>query len=177
MKKNKKWIQLLIFGFVLVIGAFTVFSNLKSETVKPPKVGDKAIDFTLQGLDGQTYQFSDIQKGKVIVMNYWGTFCPPCKAEMPALQRQQDKWKDKDVLILGMNMDNSRVTAQQFLDELNLNLFSLHDEKDVVRKQYGVKDYPTTFFIGRDGKIKEIRVGEMDEPYIDRMISQIVQGG
>src|ERR1700730_7333124 len=105
MKNNKKWLQLAIFAIVLVIGVFTIINNLSaSGDKKYPQVGDKAPDFTLLDFNGKAHQLSDY-KGKLVLINFWGTFCPPCKAEMPALQRQYDQWSAKGVQFLEINLD------------------------------------------------------------------------
>lgn len=175
MGKNKKSIQLIIFGIILVIGAFTIINNLSSKAPEYPKEGSNAPGYTLLDLNGEKISFSDIAKGKIVIMNFWGTFCPPCKAEMPALQSQYEKWKDQGVEVLGINQDKSRITAQRFVEQYNISFLSLHDDAEAVRKMYGVTDFPTTFFIGADGIVKEIRVGEMTEDYIERTIKRLVE--
>jgi len=177
MGKHRKWIQIAIFSIVLVIGVFTIVSNLSSKSPEYPRVGSKAPEFSLLGLDGAVHKLSDVGKDKVVVLNFWGTFCEPCKNEMPALQRQVDKWKSSGVTVLGVNQDISRVTAQQFEREYGINFMSVHDEKQAVRAMYGVTDYPTTMFIGKDGIVKEIKVGEMTESYIEQTISRILKAG
>lgn len=174
MGKNKKWVQLAIFAVVLVIGVFTIISNLSAtDSKKYPIEGSKAPDFSLVGLDGKTHALSDF-KGKMIVVNFWGTFCPPCKDEMPALQRQYEKWSGQGVVFLGINLDKNKVTVQSFMDQYKLNLPVLLDAKEAVRKQFGVVNYPTTFFIASDGKVAVKKVGEMTESYINDTITSIV---
>lgn len=174
MTTNKKAIQIIIFIVILIIGAFTIITNLSSKEPEIPKIGSKAPDFTLLGFDGDKVELSDISKDKIIVLNFWGTFCPPCKAEMPALQAQYEKWKSQNVEIYGINQDNSQITAERFLEQYNIQFPSLHDDQQSVRKQYGVREFPTTVFIGADGNIKEIKVGEMTEQYIDQTLSKIM---
>jgi peroxiredoxin len=166
MKNNKKWLQLSIFAIVLVIGVFTIISNLSaSGDKKYPQVGDKAPNFTLLDFNGQAHQLSDY-KGKPVLINFWGTFCPPCKAEMPALQRQYDLWSPKGVQFLEINLDTNKITAQSFMEQYKLSLPVLLDTKEAVRKQYGISEYPSTLFIGADGKIAYKKIGEMQESYI-----------
>jgi len=176
MGKHKKWIQITIFSLVLAVGVFTIVTNLSSKAPEYPKVGSSAPDFSLMGLDGAVHKLSDISQDKVVILNFWGTFCGPCRDEMPAIQRQADKWKSSGVTVLGVNQDISLVTAQQFTKEYGINFLSVHDEKQVVRAQYGVTEYPTTLFIGKDGKVKEIRIGEMKEDYIEATLTRILQG-
>lgn len=173
MGKNKKWIQLAIFAVIVIIGALTLVSNLYMSDKKPVQ-GSKAPDFTLLGLDGKTYKLSD-QKGKVVVVNFWGTFCEPCRDEMPALERQRAKWAGKNVEIWGLNLDEPRVAVQNFVSQYKVTFPILFDKNEENRKRYGVSQYPTTFFVGPDGKIAVIRIGEMDEPFIEQTITTLLK--
>ncbi|NEW06126.1 redoxin domain-containing protein [Paenibacillus sp. SYP-B3998] len=174
MGRNKKWVQMAIFAVVLIIGVFTIITNLSaSDSKKYPQVGDKATEFSLIGLDGKTHELSDY-KGKPLLINFWGTFCPPCKEEMPALQRQYDKWSQQGVVFLEVNVDKNKVTVQSFMDQYKLNMPVLLDAKEQVRKMYGVMDYPTTFFIGADGKVEVKKIGQMSELFIDETLTKLV---
>ena len=173
MGKHKKWVQLVIFGVVLVIGVFTIVSNLTSSgPAKYPQPGGKAPDFTLIGLDGKKHKLSEF-KGKPVMLNFWGTFCPPCKEEMPAIQRQYDKWSQQGVVFLGVNLDQSPITVQAFMEQFKLNLPTLLDPKEEVRKLYGVSEYPTTFFIQADGTVKAKHIGEMKEAFIEQSLDEL----
>jgi peroxiredoxin len=177
MGKNKKWIQLAIFAVVLVIGILTIMSNLSATGDKKyPQVGDKAPDFSLVDMNGQLHKLSEF-KGKPVLINFWGTFCPPCKEEMPALQRQYDQWKQQGVVFLEVNLDTNKITVQSFLDQYKLNMPVLLDTKEVVRKDYGVLEYPTTYFVGKDGKIAFKKIGEMQETYIQDTLRSLTGGG
>ncbi|MCS7462425.1 thiol-disulfide oxidoreductase ResA [Paenibacillus doosanensis] len=171
MGKNKRWVQLAIFAVVVVIGAFTLFNNLYA-TDKKPVEGSKAPDFTLVGLDGKQHKLSDY-KGKTVMVNFWGTFCPPCKNEMPAIQQQYDKLNKQNADFLGVNLGESKITVQSFIDQYKIHFPILLDDKEETRKRYGVMQYPTTFFIAPDGKIATIRIGEMDEAYIEQTLATI----
>ena len=81
----------------------------------------------------KTHELSDY-KGKPVLVNFWGTFCPPCKEEMPDLQKMYDKWKSQGVVFLEVNVDKNKVTVQSFMDQYKLNMPVLLDAKEVVRK-------------------------------------------
>ncbi|MFD0694879.1 thiol-disulfide oxidoreductase ResA [Paenibacillus sp. GCM10027628] len=173
MGAKKKWVQMAIFAVVLIIGVFTIITNLSAaDSKKYPQVGDKAPDFSLIGLDGKTHKLSEY-KGKPVLVNFWGTFCPPCKEEMPDLQKQYDKWNSQGVVFLEVNVDKNKVTVQGFMDQYKLNLPVLLDAKEEVRKKYGVMDYPTTFFINPDGKVEVKKIGQMTESFIDQTLAQL----
>ncbi|OCT12493.1 thiol-disulfide oxidoreductase [Paenibacillus pectinilyticus] len=174
MGRNKKWVQIGIFTIVLIIGVFTIITNLSaSASKKYPQEGDKATNFSLIGLDGKTHELSEY-KGKPVLVNFWGTFCPPCKEEMPDLQKMYDKYKAQGVVFLEVNVDKNKVTVQGFMDQYKLNMPVLLDANEVVRKTYGVMDYPTTFFIGADGKIAVKKIGQMEESFIDTTLANLV---
>jgi peroxiredoxin len=169
---NKKRLQVIILSIVLVIGVFTIVNSLFSDHVTP-QAGDKAPEFKLLSLDGQVRHLSDF-KGKTVIVNFWGTYCPPCKAEMPAIEKQYEQWKSLDVVVLAVNMGESAITAKAFTDQVHTTFPVLLDENFEIRKTYGVIKYPTTFFIKPNGRIANVNIGGMDENYIQQTLSTIL---
>ncbi len=108
------------------------------------------------------------------MINFWGTYCTYCKQEMPAIQKQYEQWKKADVVILGVNMGESPVTAQSYVDNEKVTFPILLDEDFEIRKTYGVVNYPTTFFVKPNGKIANINIGGMDENYIQQAFISIL---
>jgi peroxiredoxin len=172
LTNNKKTVQIIILSFVIIIGAFTIANSLFSDHATP-QVGDKAPKFKLLGLDGQIHQLSDY-KGKTVMINFWGTYCPPCKAEMPAIQNQYEQWKQSDVVVLAVNMGESPVTINGFINPLHTTFPVLLDEDFEIRKNYGVIQYPTTFFVKPNGRIAKIKPGGMDENFIQQSLSAML---
>ena len=172
MKKYKKMVQIAILSTVLLVGAVTVV-NAMSKPSQEVKVGSIAPEFSLVGLDGDAHKLSDY-KGKSVVLNFWGTYCPPCVREMPALQNQFELRKNENVEIIGVNLNESVVTVKAFLQQYQIS-FPILLDKDEVRKQYKVKSYPTTFYIDSNGIIKDIFVGEMTEKDIATRIDNILR--
>jgi peroxiredoxin len=109
MNRNRL-LQILILVAALIVGIYAVTTTFSKEE-QSVKVGSLAQEFKLLGLDGQIHNLSDYH-GKVLVINFWGTFCPPCVREMPALQNQYDLWKDRNVEIVGINLNESKVTVE-----------------------------------------------------------------
>jgi peroxiredoxin len=174
VKARNRTIQLVILAVIAVIGLFTIVSNLSSGRVKYPQVGEQAPDFTLTGLDGKAHKLSEL-KGKTVILNFWGSYCEPCKREMPALQKQYDKWKSQGVEYVGSNIGENAITVRGFLDQYKLTLPVWLDQDQAVRKMYGVSEYPTTFFIAPDGRIAKKQVGEMNEAFIDSTLAELAK--
>jgi len=125
-----------------------------------PRVGHPAPDFTLSDLDGEQVTLSDL-KGQVVVLNFWATWCGPCRVEMPELETVYNKWKGQGVVILGINVfeDPSRVSGAAA--EMGITFPILLDREGQVAQSYEIMGYPTTFLIDRDGIIQGIQLGQI----------------
>lgn len=121
-------------------------------------IGVKAPDFELKTLDGKSVKLSDLQ-GKKVILNFWATWCPPCKAEMPEMQKYHEEIGD-DVVILAVNID-PQLKVQEFIDEMGITFTIPLDSEDVVNTTYQVISIPTTFFIDSKGIIRQKHIGAM----------------
>lgn len=172
--KHRKWIQVAIFAVVVIIGGLTIANNLfmKEEKPKLAKAGEQARDFTLPGLDGGEIKLADY-KGKTVVLNFWASWCEPCRQEMPDLQAQYDRWRDQGVVVLAVNEAESKITAGAYVQQLGLKFPVALDSKEDVRKLYGVYNYPSSVFIGPDGKIGKVVEGPMTASFINTTLTDI----
>jgi thiol-disulfide isomerase/thioredoxin len=139
-----------------------LFTTLKVSRVAP---GTVAAPFDLQSLDGRSVQLADL-KGKSVVVNFWATWCGPCKEEMPALERLRQQLDPERVVVLTVTTDLQRDGIKQFLANLNVQLPVLFDEHQDVSQAYLVRALPTTVFIDRQGALVGRAVGprEWDAP-------------
>ena len=128
------------------------------------RVGSPAPDFTLFSLAGPPMSLHE-QQGKVVLVNFWTTWCPPCREEMPALQRAYENLADEGLMVLGVNwtqVDNL-ADVEAFVAELGLTFPILLDSDGVVSEDlYQVLGLPTSVLIGRDGTVRAIRIGILD---------------
>lgn len=129
------------------------------------QTGDKAPDFTLQTLNGEEVSLSDY-RGEKVLINFWATWCPPCRAEMPDMQQL---YEDEDVNILAVNLTETEAGLQNvesFIDEFGITFPIPLDEKVDVAHAYGVQPIPTSFFIDREGIVHSISIGPMTYDYM-----------
>ncbi len=174
MRMNRTWMQVIVFSVIIVIGIVTVIFNLQTSNDNDLReVGDKPPVIRLSGLDGQKHDLAE-WSGKLIVLNFWGTFCPPCRNEMPALQEQHDKWKEQGVAIIGVSVDKNKVTVDNFISQYGITFPILLDRDEQVRTSYSIMYYPTTFFILPNGKVAHVQVGEMTQSFIDSKIQELL---
>jgi peroxiredoxin len=169
--RRRKWLQIIIFTAVIAVGALTIGGQLFSKE-EVPKEGNKAPDFSLSGMDGKIYNLSDYSNN-VVILNFWGTFCPPCRNEMPAIEAQYNKWKDKGLVVLGINLGEAEVTVQGFVNQYGLTFPILYDPNLQIRDRYRVTQYPTTFFI-KKGKIEIVQIGQMQESFLENAIQSLM---
>ncbi len=137
-------------------------------------VGKPAPNFELQNLDGQSISLSSL-KGKPVLVNFWATWCTPCVSEMPYLQEIHEDWSDRGLMVLAINIGDSASEAEQFLQEHNLSLPVLLDTKKVIAPKYGIRYIPTTFFIDKDGIVRNKIIGAFpDKEAIESRLGDIV---
>ena len=155
----------ILFIFILFLGAAWTFASRDpsaagtSAAISAPQQGFEAPDFTLQNLDGEQVSLSGL-RGQAVLVNFWATWCPPCKAEMPAIQKVYDEYKAQGFTVLAVNMtfqDTGDIPG--FLAEYGLDFPVLLENSGQVAKTYLIRSLPTSFFIDREGVIQEVVVG------------------
>lgn len=128
----------------------------------PVELDAPAPDFSLRNLSGASVSLSDF-RGKVVLLNFWATWCPPCKAEMPSMESLYRQMKDDGLVILAVNIEqNGPETVARFLKENPHSFPILFDDQAEVQKLYGVYKFPETFVIRKDGTIDDRVIGAID---------------
>lgn len=152
-----------LFFLLLLLPGCGVFAQASADngSIKPV-IGSTAPDFTLEDLDGERVKLSDF-RGQPVMVNFWATWCGPCKLEMPHMQEVQDKLSaETGFTILAVNLGEDKDTADTFLQENKFNFTTLLDkDRTVAYGKYKLIGLPTSFFIDKNGIIKEIQVGPL----------------
>lgn len=148
----------------------TTNENIPGADLSQVQEGKLAPDFKLTTLEGKTAHLSDY-KGKKVILNFWATWCPPCKAEMPHMQNFYENNKDNGIEVLTVNLTNmekSKSDIEKFVKDYSLSFAVLLDEEGTIGMQYQAFTIPTSYIIDSNGIISKKIVGPMDE---DMMIS------
>jgi peroxiredoxin len=132
--------------------------------------GDPAPDFTLLLDDGRYVRLSDLQ-GQPVVLNFWATWCPPCRAEMPELVKAANA--GEDVIVLAVAVKEDRTTVKNFAVEYKLNLPVALDRQGKLSDLYRVQGFPTTYFIDRDGNFTARVVGQMTPDVLAQQLAAV----
>ncbi len=185
---NSRWIVAAV-GAVGV-GVLTASSMMgPSKKVDVPVVADGAgkktkackaesqanLDFTVKDMNGASVRLADY-KGKVIVLNFWATWCPPCKAEIPGFVALQDQYKDQGLVILGVSGDDDPETLKAFANEWKINYPMLvgRDESALLDAYGPIYGYPISVIVGRDGAVCGRHVGPATKEEFEQEIKALL---
>jgi peroxiredoxin len=129
---------------------------------------DKAIaapNFTLEDLDGKKVSLEQL-RGRVVFLNFWATWCVPCRAEMPAMEKLHREFNDKGLAVIAVNLRENSERVREFFDEMDLTFTVLLDGDGTVSEEYGVWSLPLSYFVNREGVFagKSIGMREWDGP-------------
>jgi peroxiredoxin len=172
-------------GATLALGAAWIWASAVPASattgglIPSPREGFLAPDFTLDLLGGGEVTLSDL-RGKGVVINLWASWCPPCRAEMPAIQRVYETTKGRGLEVLAVNttFQDSERAAAEFILELGLTFPVPLDRDGTVSRQYLLRALPSTFFIDREGVIRKVIIGgPMSEATIRTAVEEILEGG
>ncbi len=146
----------------------------RSQRPPSPQVGFAAPDFSLETLDGETVNLSDL-RGQAVLVNFWATWCPPCRAEMPAIQQLYEQYQDQGFTVLAVDLQESEAQVTAFAEQMGLTFPILIDPNGQVFSRYQVRALPSTFFVDRNGLIQEIALGgPMAQAYIESQIVDLL---
>jgi len=147
---------LLWFAVVLLCACSSEPEQSQKDATAQPAL---APDFELSSLQGKTVRLSEL-RGKVVVLNFWATWCPPCREEVPSMQQLHGMMSGTEFVMLAVNIEqDGRKTVPVFLQKNPVDFTILFDESGQVRKSYGVAKYPETFIIDPQGRIVEKVIG------------------
>ncbi|MBN2548608.1 MAG: redoxin domain-containing protein [Anaerolineales bacterium] len=170
---------LLIAGAIWIWTSRTEPGEINTGSPAAPIKGFNAPDFTLQTPAGEEVNLASLQ-GKPVIINFWASWCPPCRAEMPALERVYQAYQSQGITILAINATNqdNRQEALDFITANHLSFTVLLDLDGAVNEIFAVRSLPTTFFIDATGVIREVVIGgPMSEALLRVQIEQLLSEG
>ncbi|MDO8752718.1 MAG: TlpA disulfide reductase family protein [Anaerolineales bacterium] len=168
--------------YILILIASTAWIAISTESTAgstsgktpAPQAGFPAPDFILRTPTGETYTLSEL-KGQAVLVNFWATWCPPCRSEMPAIQKMYEEYKDQGFIVLAVDMtyQDDPFAVVPFTEEYGLTFPILLDETGDASKAYQIRSLPSSYFINRFGIITEVVIGgPMSEALIRTRIEE-----
>ena len=145
-----------------------------------PRTGQLAPDFTLTDLNGNRTSLSDF-RGKRVFINFWATWCPPCREEMPAIELFHQEYKDRDVVVIGVDLYEPEEEVRRFVQDGGYSWTFVIDKTGQVARDYRVIGIPTSFFLDREGVIRAVTTGPMTkkdmEANLAKAINSVMEAG
>jgi peroxiredoxin len=172
MKKRRLVMRTII---LLVLGAavvYTLYANFTKDDKQAVAVGSKAPDFVLTDMQGHKHRLSDY-RGHGVFLNFWGTWCPPCKQEMPYINNQYHQFKDKGVEVLAVDIQESPLAVNEFISRYNLDFPIMIDTDKEVMTTYGIDPLPATFLIDKNGNVVKYYTGSLSENMVREFMEKI----
>ena len=168
---NGKSIDKLLAGAIILLAAALVWVVSGTMEVRVTSAGDQAPDFKIVGDNGRTYTRSDFG-GKLLVLNFWASWCAPCVQEVPSLAAFQRSMGADGVVVLGVSIDTSQQRYQQFLQRFRVDFPTARDPEADVSSSYGTFQIPETYLIDSTGKVREKIISNqnwMDPQFLQRV--------
>ncbi len=179
MPRSRFTWSLYLVATLLLGSAWILYSQEPVEELNPadsvvtaPVVGYHAPDFTVPTLRGEPFTLSE-QRGKPVVMNFWATWCPPCRAEIPFFQEAARKYNGQ-VAVIGVDDGEPADLVSSFVGEMGMTYPIPLDEDSAVSRQYRVNSLPTTYFIDGEGVIRHIHIGIISNAVLEERIAQLL---
>lgn len=172
MKKKIWFLVIFIFSVLFIING--VLIGQQRILAADAQLDKKAPDFTLQDLEGKPFSLSALE-GKVIILDFWATWCPPCRAEIPHFIALYDQYKSDGLEVIGVALDRGGANVvKPFAKDLEINYPILIGNQEVTEDYGGIRGIPTTFVIDREGRIVEKFVGYREKEVFESAIQGLL---
>jgi len=148
----------------------------KATPTQPPvgtSIGMQAPDFTLSTIQGQTVHLSEY-RGQVVLLNFWATWCPPCRAEIPGLVKAYQQYKGKGFTIVAVNLMEDKDTVTSFAAQQHMDFPVLLDPDGAAGSVFVGRGIPTSYLLDRNGVVRQVVVGSMPEDTISQLVQSLV---
>ena len=146
------------FGLTLLLAGVLMWRVSPHLRVYKVDAGDRAPSFELTDDSGSGARLEDY-RGKYVLLNFWATWCGPCVQEVPSLNRLQQEFESKGLVVLGISVDENKEAYEQFLDRFSVTFPTVRDPEMAVATRYGTNMYPETYLIDRDGRVIRKYIG------------------
>lgn len=167
----QSWSRALAYGFVLALLGLLAWGLVRVQA--GPRSEGPAPDFTLNTFDGRTIVLSEL-RGQVVVINFWASWCPPCRDEAPYLEATWRKYQDAGVVLLGVDYVDTEKEALAYIDEFGITYPNGPDLGTSISQAYRIQGVPETFFVAKDGTLRGVRIGPLAPPELDERIDALL---
>ncbi len=158
---------------LLVIGLLAMLGWGLAQKANGPRDSGLAPDFTLTGFDGRAVTLSQL-RGQVVVVNFWASWCPPCREEAAYLEQTWRKYQGQGVVFIGVDWVDTEKEALAYIDEFDITYLNGPDLGTRIAQAYRIQGVPETFFVDKTGRLRGVRIGPLKAPQLDDKIEELI---
>ncbi len=163
----------LIISFALILVLLGVLAwGLRKAQAGPVEKG-MAPDFTITGFSGRTVTLSEL-RGQVVIINFWASWCPPCREEAAYLEETWRKYQDKGVVFIGVDWVDTEKEALAYIEEFDITYLNGPDVATRISLAYNIQGVPETFFVAKNGELRGVHIGPLKSPQLDEKIEELL---
>ena len=163
----------LVLSFAVILALLGLLAwGLKKAQAGPLEDG-QAPDFTITGFDGRTSSLNQL-RGQVVIINFWASWCPPCREEAAYLEQTWRKYKDKDVVFIGVDWVDTEKEALVYIQEFDITYINGPDIGTRIAQAYNIQGVPETFFVAKNGELRGVHIGPLKSPQLDEKIEELL---
>jgi len=164
-------ISVVSFGFVLTLLGLLAWSLIKTQNGSVQS--GLAPDFTFTGFAGESLTLSDL-RGQVVIINFWASWCPPCREELQYLEQTWRKYKDQGVIFIGVDYLDTESKALAYIEEFDITYFNGPDLGTRIAQAYNIQGVPETFYVARNGELHGLKIGPLQQPELEQKINELL---
>jgi len=158
---------LLVVGLIALLGWGVV------QAATGPRDSGMAPDFTLTAFDGRTVTLSQL-RGQVVIVNFWASWCPPCREEAAYLERTWRKYEGKGVVFIGVDWVDTQKEALAYIKEFDITYLNGPDIGTRIAQAYRIQGVPETFYVDKTGRLRGVKIGPLSAPELDNRIDELL---
>lgn len=163
----------IIIAFALILALLGLLAwGLRKVQAGPLSTG-MAPDFTITGFDGRTVTLSEV-RGQVVIVNFWASWCPPCREEAAYLEETWRKYEGKGVIFIGVDWVDTEKEALAYIDEFDITYLNGPDVGTRAAQAYNIQGVPETFFVAKNGELRGVHIGPLKSPQLDEKIEELL---
>jgi cytochrome c biogenesis protein CcmG/thiol:disulfide interchange protein DsbE len=164
----------LITGLVVIVGLMTIFGWKLFDSAQSQVESGPAPDFSVSLFDGGQVTLSQL-RGQVVVINFWASWCVPCRDEAPILEQAWQRYRDQGVIFVGIAYLDTDTESLAFLEEFGISYPNGPDIGTTIADEYRIAGVPETFFIAKDGRVADLEIGPLTETRLETTIETLLQ--
>jgi len=160
-------------AYAIILALLTLLAFGLVRANSGPREAGLAPDFTLTGFDGRTVTLSQL-RGRVVVVNFWASWCPPCREEAAYLEQTWRKYRDRGVVFIGVDWLDTDKEARAYIEEFDITYLSGPDLGTRIADAYRIRGVPETFFVDETGALQGVNIGPLKAPNLDDKIDELL---